>query len=163
VKLVIVLPSIVGILSVGLPWLILRTMRGREAAAFDAVQTVLSAQRRYSIKHGGRYVEIECLAALQPGCGERYIDPALVPSALAPEGYERYFEGLPAPADGKAAANELRGFVYRADPVPGLAVRYYCGDETGRVCANRGRRVEVVAGHCALQCDEELPAVSMKP
>lgn len=142
--------------AIAIPSLLRARVSANEASTIGDVRTVISAEAAYSVANGGAYAELRCLGdpqSCKPGSKDTtYIDAAL--AGLADKsGYKRAFHpGKPT----KAGARTYASFAYTAVPVePGkTGVRSFCGDSSGRVCADaKGAAITPVAGACPKTCE----------
>jgi len=145
--------------AIAIPSLLRARVTANEEATIGDIRTVISAQAAYSMENGSAYGDLRCLAepkSCRPGyAGATFIDEKL--AALGDKaGYKRaFFAGKPT----KPGAKAYTSFAYTATPVePGkTGVRSFCGDSTGRVCADAtGAAIVPVAGACPKAC-EPLP------
>jgi type II secretory pathway pseudopilin PulG len=146
-----------GVLAaITIPSLLRAQVTANEAATIGDIRTVISAQAAYSMQNGSAYGDLRCLAepkSCRPGyAGATFIDEKL--AALGDKaGYKRaFFAGKPT----KPGAKAYTSFAYTATPVePGkTGVRSFCGDSTGRVCADAtGAAIVPVAGACPKSCE----------
>jgi hypothetical protein len=129
------------------------------------VQTILSAERTYAVSNGGYFDEPACLTAPDhcapgyPSHATPLLDPAL--AGLAPRtGYSfQFHKGPPAQLTaaerGKCSPSSLVSFAVVALPLDrGRALKAFCGDSSGRVCARGdGQMPDVKDGRCPAACD----------
>jgi hypothetical protein len=158
--------SCIGLVTVlTLPNLMASRMSANEAAAIGDIRTVIMAEVEYSKANGELYDTLECLAA-PARCIPGF--EATRPGFLAPElatarvkmGYTRTFHAGPAPEGGRpkgVSPTSMTSYAYVALPASPLSsgVRSFCGDVTGRLCANTdGSTPVVVGGQCAPSCPD---------
>jgi hypothetical protein len=163
VVVVAVVLLVVGVLVIP-SWRRARSSPGEQGGLGD-VRGWMSAQEAYARANGGYYDEPACLAAPRqcvrdyPPNGPAFVDSAT--AGLRPRlGYSFAFHRGPrAPLTAvqkeKLSPSSLVSFAVVALPAePGGALKAFCGDSSGRVCARRdGQMSDVREGRCPDSCD----------
>jgi hypothetical protein len=139
--------------GIAIPSMLRARVSANEAMAIGDTRAMISAEVAFEMAAQG-YGDPACLAEPQ-ACLEGYAGPSFIDSALASatekSGYRRTFHSGPA---GKKPGT-YQTFAYTSTPVePGrTGTRSFCGDSSGRVCADpTGAPIVPVAGACPASC-----------
>lgn len=158
--------SCIGLVAfLTLPNLLASRVAASEAATTGDIRAVITAEVEYSKINGDLYDTLECVAwparcipgldAMRPG-----FLAAELATARVKAGYARTFHAGPAPEGGRprgVSPTSMTSYAYVAVPAsPGTTGgRSFCGDVSGRVCANPdGSTPAVVGGQCAPSCPD---------
>jgi len=143
--------------ALAIPSLMRARTSANEAATIGDIRTVISAQAAYEASTQG-YGELACLSA-PATCVKGYTGPAFLDAELASlkdkNGYKRVFQaGKPGPRP-----RSFQTYAYAATPLEAgkAGTRSFCGDSTGRICADpKGAAIVPVGGSCPATC-QTLP------
>jgi hypothetical protein len=148
------------IAAIAIPSLMRARISTGDARALGDIRTVISAELTYASNNGNHFDTLECLVS-PTDCIPGY--PSQAPVFLSPEfvtttrgGYDFSFHPGPAAAPNESfSPSSIRSFAYVAVPTqPGVtAVRAFCGDSSGTLCAMAdGTMPEIVGGACPESC-----------
>jgi len=144
-ELVIVV-AVAGIIaSMVIPALVRARVAANESATIGDIRTVLSAQAAYRTANAGYFdSNLACLVGPSAGCipgyptsAPTFLDSTLA-SQVAKAGYNRYFQGGPAPPIIPPNASLTSTLTYRYDATPTIGgvtgVRGFAADASERIC-----------------------------
>jgi prepilin-type N-terminal cleavage/methylation domain-containing protein len=144
IELLIVVAIIGIIAAIAIPSLLRARVSANESATIGDIRTVISAQAAYQSANSGFYDSVLTCLNNPNGCIPGY--PANAPTfldssmsaSLGKSGYNRQFQGAPAPANlpPTASGTASTAYIYLSSPINigQTGVRGFGGDSSGVLC-----------------------------